>query len=528
MMKRYFARLIVSAIVGLPALLPAQSQAPDIGQELVVAFPSTELVLDPVHSFKTQELQIATALYEGLVSYHPISLKPIPAMARRWEISEDGRLYRFTLREEGRYSNGDPVTAEDFRRSWLRILNPAEQGEYSFLFDVIKGAVDYRSGRNSDPRKVGIRAPSDKVLEVELEKPASHFLSMLCHMTFMPIHPRYLQTPGWDRGTTIIGNGPFSLESRKPGEMLFVKNPHYWDVDKVRLERLRVLFMDDAEEITRKLNRDEIHWADDGVIDSLENRDLVQLYPLFGTSYLYFRSQSNPWVDPRVRRGLALLLPWESIREQFSPFDSETLVPVLYAYPDVVGMTESNVAEGLDLLKEAGYPRGKGLPPIIIKVTRGSGAETAAERLAEAWREGLSLKVEIKSYDYQTYLNELEKDDYTIGSVTWIGDFADPLAFLQIWTTGSNLNDARYSNPAYDRMIDSAMAKPWEERFAMLAEAETLLLHEAAVMPLSHPPAFNLINLDRIAGWYPNLMDIHPFKHIRFKVRKPPPDVAVR
>jgi peptide/nickel transport system substrate-binding protein/oligopeptide transport system substrate-binding protein len=203
-------------------------------------------------------------------------------------------------------------------------------------------------------------------------------------------------------------------------------------------------------------------------------------------------------------------------------------VPALYAYPDVAGMTESNVAEGLDLLKEAGYPRGKGLPPVIIKVTRGSSAEAAAQRLAEAWEEGLSLKVEIKSYDYQTYLKELEKDDYTIGAVTWIGDFADPLAFLQIWTSGSNLNDARYSNPAYDRMIDRAMAEPWEERFALLAEAEALLLHEAVVMPLSHPPAFNLIDLDRLAGWYPNLMDIHPFKHIRFKVRKPPPDVAVR
>jgi len=494
--------------------------------ELVAAFAPTELVLDPVHSYKTQELQLATAIYEGLVTYHPVSLKPMPALARTWEISDDGRVYRFVLRENGRYSNGDAVTAEDVRRSWLRILDPADQGEYSFLLDVIKGAGDYRTGRMRDPSVVGIRAVSDTVLEVELAEPAGHFLSMLCHMAFVPVYPGYQGRSGWDRTASIVGNGPFVMESRGPNEMILVKNPYYWDRDRVALERIRVLFIDDPLEITRRINSREIDWADDGDTGSLEDTDMIQLDLLFGTSYLFFRCGSAPWSDPRIRKGLALVLPLEELRQQFAPFGTDTLVPALFSYPEVEGLADGDEERGMALLAEAGYPNGRGLPGLVIKVPTGSGAENTARLLSSTWQEKLSVRVKIQTYPYDRYLEELENDDYTMGSTTWIGDFADPLAFLQIWTSGSNLNEAGYDSAEYDLRIEKAMAEPRQERYASLAEAEAFLLGEAVVIPLSHPPSFNLIDLDRVGGWYSNLMDIHPFKYMRFKVRRPPPDAA--
>lgn len=511
-------------------LFGAAAGAPLFGAdvELVVAFPPTDLVLDPVHSFKTQELQIATAVYEGLVTYHPISLKPIPALARTWEVSDGGRVYRFELREGARYSNGDPLTAGDFRRSWLRILNPEDQGEYSFLLDIIAGAKDFRTGRTRDADAVGIRALSDATLEVELIEPAGHFLSMLCHMAFMPVHPLYQRSRGWDRAGSIVGSGPFSLESRGPGEMILVKNPYYWDSARVELERIRVLFIDDPVDITRRLNRGEVHWADDGETDMLEDADLIQLDLLFGTSYLFFYCGSAPWNDPGIRRGMAQMIPWDSLREQYAPFGTETLVPALYSYPDVEGFRGGDVEAGLELLEEAGFPKGRGLPPVVIKVPTGSGAAGAAETLAETWEKELDVDVEVRAYDYDAFLRELDEKDYTVGSSTWIGDFADPLAFLQMWTAGSNLNDADYEDSEYEEMIKKAMSEASEERYGLLAEAEEYLLKQAVVMPLSHPPAFNLIDLDRIGGWYPNLMDIHPFKYLRFKIRRPPPDVALR
>jgi len=347
-------------------------------------------------------------------------------------------------------------------------------------------------------------------------------------MAFVPVHPWYQGRTGWDRGESIVGNGPFVMESRSRREMVLVKNPHYWDRSKVALERIRVLFLDDPGEITRRINSREIHWADDGDTGSLEDTDVIQLDLLFGTSYLFFRCGSAPWSDPRIRKGLALVLPLEALRQQFAPFGTDRLVPALSSYPQVEGLAGGDEEQGLALLAEAGYPKGRGLPTLVIKVPTGSGAENAARLLSTTWQEKLSVRVKIQTYPYDQYLEELEKDDYTVGSTTWIGDFADPLAFLQIWTSGSNLNEAGYNSAEYDARIEKAMVEPRQQRYASLAEAEAFLLEEAAVIPLSHPPSFNLIDLDRIGGWYSNLMDIHPFKYMRFKVLRPPPDVALQ
>ena len=503
-------------------------QTPQAKSEFVAAFASSQLVLDPLHSYKTQELQIATAIYEGLVTYHPVSLAPVPGVADRWELSDDGLLYRFYLRENARFSNGDRVTAQDFRDSWLRILEPASEGEYSFLFDVIEGAPEYRDGKETDPKSVGIHAVSESILEVKLNKPAGHFLSMLCHMTFAPVHRMYRTESRWDSGTTIVGNGPFSVSGRTRREIVLSRNELYWDLDNVKLESIRIRFMDNEVEITSGINDGSIHWAENGDVDTLVNRNSIQFYPLFGTSYMYFSTNSSPWSDSRVRRGLALLLPWKSIREQASAFGTETLVPTLSFYPQVKGITEPDVAQGLELLEEAGYPRGSGLPHIVIRVPRGSSAELAANSMAAAWKQTLETTVTVQADSYDNYLSSLKSTDYTIASATWIGDFPDPLTFLQIWTSGSNLNDARYANPAFDALIDHALGDTGDQRYLRLAEAEELLLSEAVVLPLSNPPAFNLVDLNKISGWYPNPLDVHPFKYLRFKQLAPPPGYVRR
>ncbi len=504
--------------------LPCGAQ--EAQSDFVAAFTPARLVLDPLHSYKTQELQIATAIYEGLVSYHPISLAPVPAAAERWEISDDGLVYTFHLRAEARYSNGARVTARDFRESWMRILAPEAEAEYAFLLDIIEGAADYRGARASDPQSVAIKAISDTVLEVRLTKPAGHFLSMLCHMTFMPVHEQYHGETGWDTGARIVGNGPFILAERTHQGMMLIKNPHYWDSENVKLATIRIRFIHDPIEVTRELNDGRIHWAENGDVDTLKDRETIQFYPMFGTSYLYFLSDTPPWSDARVRRGLALLLPWPAIREQSSAFSTHTLVPALTFYPDVAGIVEPDTETGLDLLAQAGYPRGAGLPRIRIKVPRGSSAEFAAHRIASTWEEALDVSVSVEAREYENYLAELKKHDYTMASATWIGDFADPLTFLQIWTTESRLNDARYMNPAFDALIDQALGEKGESRYARLSKAESLLLEEAVVLPLSHPPAFNLIDLEKVSGWYPNPLDIHPFKYFGIRSFGPPPGYA--
>src|SRR4030042_361736 len=204
---------LACALLALPALLGAQESET---RELVAAYAPKKLTLDPVHIYTTMESELATALYEGLAGYHPLTLQPVPGVAASWELSPDKTVYRFRLREEALYSNGDPVRAQDFHDSWMRAIDPATQAEYSFLFDVIKGARAWRSGQKGE---VGIRVISDRLLEVELEKPAGHFLKLTCHMAFAPVHPSYFGKNHWDGGERLIGNGPFFLAGRSPQEL---------------------------------------------------------------------------------------------------------------------------------------------------------------------------------------------------------------------------------------------------------------------------------------------------------------------
>ncbi len=503
-------------------LLPAAVFAKETENVLTVAMTASDMAMDPLHAYSTDELQIATGIYEGLVSYNPKTLQPVPGVAYKWEISESGTVYTFYIRERAKFSNGDQVTAQDFRDSWLRIINPDEEGEYSFLFDIIKGAEDYRNGRNRDPKSVGIRVVSPTILEVELEKPASHFLSMLPHMSFAPIHHSYRDTKGWE-WAPLVSNGPFTLKSRTSDEIILEKNPRYWDRWQVSLDRIRIITGSDPEKTAELLNEGAVQWADYADTDKIDNPALIQVSPLFATSYLYFRTDADPWSDSRVRKGVALIIPWNDLRGNASSFATSTLVPQAGFYDKPATLEDMNVEQGLKLLAEAGYPNGRGLPDIKALVTPGSVAELVLNKAAGIWKERLGISTQIVPVSFNAYQEVVRKGGYVIGSSTWIGDFADPLSFLQMWTTGSKLNDAKYSSESYDKLIDEAMSDTSDTRYDLYAQAEGLLLSEdVVVIPLSNPPSINLVDLAGITGWYANALDIHPFKYIAPKEAQVP------
>ena len=476
-----------------------------------INFSPSSLSLNPQLGYTTAEAQIFTALYEGLVSYHPVTLQPEPGMAESWEISEDGLIYTFHLRDDLKWSNGDRLTAEEIRLSWEKLLTPGKKADYASLLDVIKGAKAYRSGKGS-AEDIAIKAPDDSTFIIELEKKVPYFLQILCHYSFVPVHPSLNDSSNWWEASVIPVNGPYRF-AKKPekGIMKLEKNPEYWDIENVSMSDIKIQFSEDPSELMQQFRLYEVDWVVSGWGSESIDPDRLVLHPLFATSYYYFNNQEQPWNDPRVRTGLALLLPWEQIRApEYLP--SSRLVPEIPGYPQFKGIEQGDVEKGLALLEEAGYPGGEGLPAIRIRVPY---ANTAGLQLMkESWEKHLVTEVIIDEIPFPRYFSSLKEKEYTLGSITWIGDYADPMTFLQMWQEGSSLNDADFNSEEYNRLLEEAVG---EDRYQKMSEAEKLLLMTAQVLPMSHSPALNLIDLRFLDGWYPNVLDIHPFKYIKFK-----------
>ena len=499
---------------------------PNSRDEFTVVLSDADLELDPRESFKADEAQVFTALYEGLFSYHPLTLEPVPAMASKWELSEDKRSWTFTLRDGARYWNGDEVRAADFRAAWLSLIDPARNSPYSSLFDLIAGAKDYRLGREKDTAKIGIEVPNDRTLVVKLSEPAAFFPSMLCHHSFAPVHPSMLAVKDWSERPPI-SNGPFYIVDRKADRIVMAKNELYWDAKSVGFKSLVIRFATDGKAAASFWDSGEARWiAGDIDLDALRDRSGVQVNAMFATHYYYVRSEKAPWNDRRVSRALALALPWNDIREGHM-LPAPTLIFPIPGYPKLEGIGAGDLAEAKRLLAEAGYPGGAGLEELVIRITPSEDASRIAGLMAKTWKEGLGIPVRVETVPYDDYYASLKKSDYVVGSTTWIGDFADPYTFLQMWRADSNLNDAHFDDDRYEELVEKSMGQEGEERWKTLAEAERVLIDDGAVLPISYTPALNIVDMNEVDGWFPNPLDIHPFKYLSFAAYRPLPGVAL-
>ncbi|MFW5717613.1 MAG: peptide ABC transporter substrate-binding protein [Spirochaetota bacterium] len=527
LVQRFRVALLATAAFALSASFATAQAGLDT---FIVNFLPSEIGYNPVVSYTTSEAQIYSGIYEGLVGYDPYSLDPTPAVANRWEISEDGRTYRFFLRPDARYSDGSAVLASDFRATWLMMLDPETDAAYASLMDVVAGAREYRTGRTSDPDDVGINVISDRVLEVELERRATHFLRILCHHSFVPVHPSILRSRDWTDPTTIPMNGPYTVSSVANEEIILTENPEYWDARRIEYGEIRILLNDDYEAVTDSFNDGEIDWVRGGIdLQGVDRTENIVINPLFATTYYQLSAVNEPFDDPRVRRAFALLLPWNEIRDEERWFvPATTLVPQLPSYPSADGIRATDREQALALLEEAGYPEGRGMPTIVISIPTPLEGDFVAQTMIESWEDALEVDVEAETIAYPRYFSFVEEGTFMVSTVSWIGDFADPLTFLDMWTTGSNLNHSRFSNEEYDAMIRQAMGMTGDERYETLSGAEEFLLSDGVVLPISHSPSINLIRLELVDGWYPNPLDIHPFKYLGPASGRPLPNVTSR
>jgi peptide/nickel transport system substrate-binding protein/oligopeptide transport system substrate-binding protein len=324
-----------------------------------------------------------------------------------------------------------------------------------------------------------------------------------------------------------VSNGAFYITEIREGSLVMEKNPQYWDAGNVALKKLTYRFTQDEDESTHFWNSGEARWISGGInFDLLTDRSGIQVNAIFATHYYFIRSGRQPWDDHRLRKALSLALPWNQIREGIY-FPAKTLVYPFRGYPAVAGLEERDLEQAKKLLEDAGYSGGQGLPELVIRLTPSMEAARIGALMARTWKEDLGINVKIDVVPYSQYFRALKRNDYEVGSTTWIGDFADPYAFLQMWRRDSNLNDARLNDQDYEKLMDQSMTEDGDQRLKTLAEAETLLLDRGTVLPISYSSALNVVDTAEIDGWYPNVLDIHPFKYLSFKALKPLPGVAL-
>ncbi len=517
--RRFFLSLCVLALFVSPALPVGADD-----QEIAIAISDSDLELNPLYAYVVTEAQVLTGLHEGLVSYNPLTLDPVPGIARNWSMSEDKRTYTFDLRRDARFSNGDRVTAGDVRATWLALLDLGEDAPYAGLFDIIEGAREYRRGESDDPETVGVRTPDNLTLEVELRQPAGHFINMIAHHSFGVLHPDMLDSRDHNNPESFIGNGPFVLSELSSERLVLEKNSEYWAQAAVESDRIVFRRFGDSLEATDEYFHGDVDWnAGPIAFETIADDRHLVVNSMFGTTFYYIRAEKEPWDDRRVRRALALLLPWDEIRDEdayFSP--THRLVPGIAGYPEVEGLRERDPDEAMRLLEEAGYPEGEGLPDPLIRIPGGADAERISALMKEAW-ESIDLETEVETVPFPAYFDAAGETGVTVGQFSWIGDYSDPLTFLQLFVSDSNLNEAGLDDAEYDALIDEAIPLEGTERFERMAQAEQRLLESGTVLPVSHSAAFNLIDLDSVEGWFPNALDIHPVRYLRRTPDAPAP-----
>ena len=472
-----------------------------------------ELLLHPIEATDATSLLILNGLFEGLYTHDAKTGKPVAALAQRTQVSDDGLMWVFTIREDARFSNGEAITAQIFADSWLHLLQQAKDGRAAAylgsLMDPIVGARDYRDGVGN-AGSVGIVARDEHTLIISLENPIPYFPALLCTPALSAIHPTVLD----DRSAQLITSGPFQITELTDTRITLSKNPWYYDYDAVASDYISLTFLSDQDLIDAYRNR-KVHWTPSYVPrEKLYNREDLHIYPEFSTGFFYFSASRGPYADPKVRKAIALLIPWDELRaESGQIFPSRHLIPDYQrTFTGEPYDHQQAQQEAYAILAEAGYPYGSGLPPLSLAIHRGSQVQHLSDRIAETLSRSLGITVIVDTVPLSMYARYPQQTPYDAAFITWIGDFLDPLAFLLLFSSnGHNLTNVQ------DATFDALLSKTWElspARESYISEAEQYLLSTSSVFPMYHGITTHIILSDRVTGWYDNVLNIHPLKHL--------------
>lgn len=494
-MRKWFlvlALLVVCVIVSGCTTV----EKPDTVSYVLEAEPAS---LDPAMTTALPENNTELQLFEGLTRLDDQNI-PQPALAERWDISPDGKVYTFHLRPGIQWSDGTPITAQEIEYSWKRVMNPDVASENAYMMFVIDKAEEYFN-KKATADDVGVKALDDQTLEVRLKNPTAYFLNLTAFHCYYPV-PRKLVEANPDTWAAdaegMVTSGPYTITKWiHSSEIDMVKNERYWDKDAVKLDHL-VFPISDSQ--ATRLTLVESNQANMTVEpppseqDRLEKLGLYQVAPYLGAYYYVFNVKAPPFDDVRVRKAFALAVERQNLIQHIvrgrkeaayawvPPGITDTVTGTDFR-KDGGNLITEDAAQARQYLQDAGYTDANPLPDVTILFNTNEMHKAVAEALQAMWQQNLGVHVTLMNQESKVFMATRAQGDYQLARASWIADYIDPMTFLDVFTDSEN--DAQYHNPVYDDLIAKAKATNDEtQRLAYMHEAEQILFDDCVIIPI--------------------------------------------
>ena len=512
----------------------ADTTASADGYNLAVCLASEPMTIDPALNSAVDGAIMANHMFEGLVKWVDNGsgeAELAPGQAESWEktVNDDGTVtYAIKMRDGIKWSDGKDVTAGDFEYSWKRLADPATAADYCYMIDMVQGYAEVADG-SADKDTLGIKAVDDKNLEITLSYDCPYFEEIMAFPATFPVRQDIVEgNEEWTyRPETYIGNGAYKMvEWSHNAYILTEKSETYYDYEKLGPDTIKYTLLDDNNAMLAAFNSGELNFIMNFPTDEMANylaSGQITVAPYIGTYYVCFNTEDEVFSNPLVRQAFSLVIDRNYIVENVSQSGE---VPATGYVPSGVYDAEgangddfrtvggeyysvsaddyqANCDKARELLAEAGYPNGEGFPAVEYMYNTDDRHKAIAEALQNMWQTELGVTVNLSNQDWNVFLKSRKDGDFQIARNGWIADYNDPCSFLDMWYTGGGNNDAQYSNPEYDALIDAAKATSDQtERMAAFHKAEDLLIGQDSVLAPIYFYTNPYMLSDNISGMY--------------------------
>ena len=485
---------------------PAGDAAKPEGNVLRYVMSGEPETLDPNMNNYASSSNVLLNLFTGLYQYSADGSGVEPACAESYTVSDDGLTYTFKLKEGLKWSDGSPLTAADFEYSWKRELKQETASTAAWQLYYIKNGEAYNNGQ-CEADEVGVKAIDDITLEVVLNNPTPYFVNLTAANNFAPVKKEAVEgAEVWTKSAeTYVCNGPFMMAEIKPQEgYTLVKNPNYVFADTVALDGVEMIFIEQAEAALSAYNAGDVDAMSGGSIETqamtqYDGSEELHSYDLIGTSYYDFNCEKE-YMTKEVRKALSMAITRDTINQvavPSKPKSAYAFVPYGIPYADETDDFRTKVGNNLvtedveaakQLLADAGYPNGEGLPTLQLIITNTKENKDKAQILQALWKENLGVNVEIMTFESKVYWDEHAAGNFDIAFDGWTGDYPDPNTNLSIFNKSRMEKECRWRSEEAlrynDLLEEAATLADNNKRMELFVEMEQILMDEMPVMPV--------------------------------------------